>query len=121
MIKEDKYKRITGIHVTLRFDDGDYVTEGIGIDSEFVADLYSNIRVFGNHSHEIGAMTYLLNLGSKAITGINPKDYVSGIKTHFGNTRNINEWRQVFPKTSKEIMNEEKAKEFTDMVIKMED
>ncbi len=116
IIKEDSYKKITGIQVTVIFDDGDYVTEGIGIDSEFVADLYSNIRVLGTRSHVVDAMTYLLNLGSKAITGINPRDYVNGIKTHFGDTRNINEWRQVFPKSSKE-----KAKEFADMVIKMED
>ena len=115
-MKEDKHKKITGIQVTVIFDDGDYVTEGIGIDSEFVADLYSNIRVLGTRLHVVDAMTYLLNLGSKAITGINPKDYVNVIKTHFGDTRNINEWRQMFPKSLKE-----KAKEFADMVMKMED
>lgn len=31
--KEDKYKEITGIQVTVVFDNGDYVTEGIGIDN----------------------------------------------------------------------------------------
>ncbi len=115
-MNEDKNKKITGIQVTVIFDDGDYVTEGIGIDNEFVSDLYSNIRVLSTRSHVVDAMTYLLNLGSKAITGINPQDYVNGIKTHFGDTWNINEWRQVFPKSLKE-----KSKEFADMVIKMED
>lgn len=91
--KENKYKKITGIQVTVVFDDGDYVTEGIGIDNEFVADLHSNIRVLDTCSHVVDAMTYLLNLGSKAITGINPKDYENGIKTHFGDTRNINKWK----------------------------
>jgi len=32
----------------------------------------------------------ICRIGSKAITGINPKDYENGIKTYFGNTRNIN-------------------------------
>lgn len=82
-------KRITGIQVTVIFDDGDFVTETIGIDDEFMVDLQNNIRIRKNNASVIPAMRYLLNLGSKAITGINPKDYENGIKTHFGDTRNI--------------------------------
>ncbi len=98
MTKEDKYKKITGIQVTVIFDDGDYVTEEIGIDNEFVSDLHSNIRENETCSYVIQAMNYLLNLGSKAITGINPKDYETGIINYFGHTRNINKWNQVYPK-----------------------
>lgn len=88
-------KKITGIIVTAIFDDGDFVTESIGSDDEFVSDLQKNIRVKGTNAFVIPAMIYLTNLGSKAVTGINPKDYENGIKTHFGDTIHINEFRQV--------------------------
>ena len=95
---EDKYKKITGIQVIVIFEDGDYVTERIGIENEFVSDLHANIMVHNNVSGVINAINYLLNLGSKAITGINPKSYETGIINHFGYTRNINVWKQIYPK-----------------------
>lgn len=89
-MKEDNHSRIKGIIVTVISDDGSFVSDVIDSDQEFVADIYNNIRHLGTKDHVIKAMTFLLNLGSKSITGINPKDYENGIKAHFGDTRNIN-------------------------------
>jgi hypothetical protein len=88
-------KRIKNIIVTVVSEDGSIVSDVIDGEQEFVADLYQNHRQFGSNDHFINAITFLLNMGSKAITGVNPKRYENAIKTHFGDSRNINDMQCV--------------------------
>lgn len=87
--------KIKEIQIKVIFEDGDFVHDTIDGDQEFVADLYANIRIKNSRNFIIPAMTYLMNIGSKAITGINPKMYINGISHHFGDSRNINDMRHV--------------------------
>lgn len=88
-------KKITGIKVTFMFDDGNSVDGIIDPNEEFISDLHTNIRLYGANSRVVHALIFLANLGSEAITGINPKGHENAIKVHFGDTRNINVMTEV--------------------------
>jgi len=80
-------KTLRKLRITAVYEDGSSDEEVVNDSHEFMSDIFTAIRL---QKSPIDTLIYLANLGSKAITGINPKAYENGIKTYLGDTRNIN-------------------------------
>jgi len=81
-------KKIKCFKIVAVYEDDTSSSDIFEIDEYFMSDIANAIDL--REDSAIDALRYLAILGSKAITGINPVDHENSIKTHFGNTRNIN-------------------------------